>query len=562
MRHRSEKMKKSYFLSVILFCAVFLAQGQLFAGPQEKPLTKAESSDYNATSRYADVMDFIRVLQQGSLRLRVETMGVSAEGRDIPLLVIGDPVPSVPQDLVYDDRLVVYIQANIHAGEVEGKEAALMLARDLALGNDPSYLDKVVVLVAPIFNPDGNEKISPDNRRNQVGPEQGVGVRYNGLNLDLNRDGMKLESPEVRGLVKNVMMRWDPAVLLDSHTHNGSYHEEVVTWVWALNPNGDTSLIRYMSDQVRSAINKILMDKYDTLCIPHGDFMDFREPEKGWRPLGPQPRYLSNYFGLRNRLGILNENYPYADFKTRVMGAYHLFHALLEYCRDQSEEIKELIKEADNRTVQSGLAPTDEDQFGIEYDVRPIKDKITIHGYVMELYETEGGRRRIRRTDKTQTYTMPFFAEFFAAKSVQLPYGYLIPLPVPEVEAKLLQHGITVEKLTRPMSLKVESFQVTELNGQERPYQGHRLNSVAGEYAEEEKEFPAGTLFVSMAQPLGKLAAYLLEPESDDGFLVWNFFDRYLVPQWGRGQQEYPVYKLYAPTPLAKVVIGKKETEK
>ncbi len=555
---RGQIMKRICTVSLMSFCLLVVTSFFVFSSQQEKPLTKAEASGYTATSKYADVVDFIQKLQKQSLRLRMETMGVSAEGRKIPLLVIGNPVPFTPQDLAYDDRIIVYIQANIHAGEVEGKEAALMLARDLALSDNAPYLDEVIVLIAPIFNPDGNEKISPNNRQNQVGPEQGVGVRYNGLNLDLNRDGMKLESPEVSGLVKNVMLRWDPAVLLDSHTHNGSYHEEVVTWVWALNPNGDTSLIRYMSDSVRPAINTILKEKYNTLCIPHGDFMDFREPEKGWKPLGPQPRYLSNYFGLRNRLGILNENYPYADFKARVTGAYHLFHALLEYCHDHKEEIVRLIQEADKRTIQSGLTPTADDQFGVEYDVRPIKDKITIHGYVMESYQTDSGRRRIRRTEKTQTYTMPFFAEFFAKRSVKLPFGYLIPVPVPEVEAKLLQHGITVEKLTQSVKLTVESFKVTELKGQERPYQGHRLNSIKGEYSKVEKEFPEGTLFIPMAQPLGKVAAYLLEPESDDGFLVWNFFDRLLVPQWGRGQQVYPVYKLLKSTPLVKEIVRKK----
>jgi hypothetical protein len=551
----NKSLKICVFLLVLSIGLTYCSSVLAFSNQQEKPLTKAEASEYKATSLYADVMDFIQRLQKKSLRIRVETLGVSAEGRKIPLLIIGNPVPSSPQDLVYDDRMVVYIQANIHAGEVEGKEAALMLARDLTLSDNPSYLDEIVVLIAPIFNPDGNEKISPNNRRNQVGPEQGVGIRTNGLGLDLNRDGMKLESPEVLGLVQNVMLRWDPAVLLDSHTHNGSYHEEVVTWVWSLNPNGDTSLIRYMSDQVRPGINRILMEKYNTLCIPHGDFMDFREPEKGWRPLEPQPRYLSNYFGLRNRLGILNENYPYADFKTRVIGAYNLFHSLLEYCQGHKDEITRLIQEADTRMVQNGLEPGDESQFGVEYDVRPIKDKITVHGYVMEPYQTESGRMRVRRTEKTQTYTMPFFAEFFAKRSVKLPFGYLIPIPVPEVEAKLRQHGILVEKLTQPMKLAAESFKVTELKGQERPYQGHRLNSVKGEYAEEEMEFPAGTLFIPMAQSLGKVAAYLLEPESDDGLLVWNFFDRNLVPQWGRGQQVYPVYKLLQPTPLIKEIV-------
>jgi hypothetical protein len=239
------------------------------------------------------------------------------------------------------------------------------------------------------------------------------------------------------------------------------------------------------------------------------------------------------------------------------MGAYHLFHALLDYCSEQKDEIKELIRKADLKTVQRGLEPAEEDSFHVEYDVQPIKDKITVHGYEMERYETESGRMRTRRTDRTRTYTMPFFAEFFAKRSVRLPFGYLIAVPAPEAEAKLRQHGITVEKLTDPVKLTVQGFRVTELKGQERPYQGHRLNSVKGEYFEEEKEFPAGTLFIPMAQPLANIASYLLEPESDDGLLVWNFFDRYLVPQWGRGAgQVYPVYKLFKPTPLAKEVIS------
>ena len=540
---------------LLVFMFLIFAVSNTSPSQEDKPLTKAEASEYSATSLHRDVLDFIEQLQRQSLRMRVETLGTSAEGRIIPLLVIGDPVPSSPRDLAYDDRLVVYIQAGIHAGEVEGKEAALMLTRDLALAESPDYLKDIVLLVAPIFNPDGNERISPDNRRSQVGPEQGVGVRPNGLNMDLNRDGMKLESPEVTGLVQNVMLRWDPAVLLDSHTHNGSYHEEYVTWVWALNPNGDTSLIRYMSDFVRPEINRILLEKYKTLCIPHGDFMSIKEPEKGWRPLGPQPRYLSNYFGLRNRLGILNENYPYADFKTRVTGAYRLFHSLLEFCADNKDDIKDLLRKADEETINRGLAPTEKDEFAVEYDARPIKDKIQVRGYVMEQYQTESGRTRARRTDETRTYTMPFMAEFFAKRSVRLPFGYLIPDPAPEALEKLLQHGILVEKLSRPANLTVEGFRVTELKAQPRPYQGHRLNSATGEYFEEERDFPAGTLFIPMAQSLANVAAYLLEPESDDGLLVWNFFDRQLATQWGRGQQVCPVFKLYIPVPLVKETL-------
>ena len=540
--------------------AVFLiAGGFTLSKAEDKPLTVPEKTEFKETSLYEDVMDFVGELQEKSSLVRVEILGTSTEGRDIPLLIIGDPVPASPLDLNYDDRLVVYFQANIHAGEVEGKEAALMLARDILLNDDHPYLDKIVLLLAPIFNPDGNEKIDVNNRMNQVGPEKGVGVRHNGQNLDLNRDGLKLESPEVRGLVQNVMMRWDPAVLLDSHTHNGSYHEEVVTYIWSVNPNGDSSLIDFMSGTFMPEVNNILKEKYNTLCIPHGDFMSIEEPEKGWRSLGPEPRYISNYIGLRNRLGILNENYPYADFKTRVFSCHKLFHSILEFCCDHKEEIAHLIREVDQNTIKRGLDPGEEDVFITKYESKPTGQEVTIHGYEMEVLKSDRGWPRVRKTEVTKTYTMPLYANYGAQSSVRLPYGYLIPLPVPEVEKNLLIHGITVEKLTKPVQLEVETFVIEELKSMERAYQGHHLNSVKGKYVTETVEFPIDSLFIPLAQPLANVASYLLEPESDDGLLVWNFFDRYIVPQWGRGTLVCPVYKLTEPVNLAKETVKLKK---
>ena len=225
----------------VLIAALTAVWAAAPARGQERPLTVAEATQWKATSRYADVMKFIGDLQRLSPFVRVETLCTSAEGRLVPLLVVGKPLPALPAALTGDPRLVVYIQGNIHAGEVEGKEATLMLVRDILLEAEPPYLDKLVLLIAPIFNADGNERISPDNRRQQPGPEQGVGVRYNGQNLDLNRDAMKLETPEMRGLVRNVLVRWDPLLLVDCHTTDGSYHQEAVTYSWPLSPNGCTN---------------------------------------------------------------------------------------------------------------------------------------------------------------------------------------------------------------------------------------------------------------------------------------------------------------------------------
>ncbi|MDP6414033.1 MAG: M14 family metallopeptidase, partial [Gammaproteobacteria bacterium] len=516
-------LSDNFIKSTVVVLALLINQ---VCWASESPLTRAESSDYSATSRYADVMAFIHALQRQSDLLRVETLGISPEGNKIPLLVIGSPVPSSPTDLNHDDRVVVYFQANIHAGEVEGKEAALMLARSLALDQSPDILDRLVVLIAPIFNVDGNDKISPDNRPRQNGPAEGVGIRLNGRNQDLNRDGIKLESPEVRGLVQNVLNRWDPVFFLDAHTHNGSYHEEPVTWVWGLNPLGDLALFDFMENVAWPEIEKRMRKDFNTLTIPHGDFLDPREPGKGWIPLGPEPRYLSNYVGMRNRLAVLDEQYPYADFRVRVQGSYHLMISFLDLLHDQRDRIVMLITAADRQTIERGLNPSTEDVFIVKYGREALEHPVTIHGYELEV-KGEGRYASVRPTETRRTYpNVPYLAKYTPKQTVRFPRGYLISVSDAEIIDKLLQHGIVIERLVEPVRLPVEIFTVDKLTGSGRSTQGHYTSTVEGRTTLEERDFPAGTYLVRTAQPLANVAAYLLEPQSDDGLVFWNYFDR------------------------------------
>ena len=548
------KLRRLIILNSLILM-LFLSTLPTFSQTIPSLLTIAESSNYTATSRYTDVLEFIEALQQSSPYLRVETICTSTEGRDIPLLVIGNPVPASPQDLRYDDRGVMYIQANIHAGEVEGKEASLMLVRDILKDESLPFLDNLVLLVAPIFNADGNEKISTQNRTTQNGPSDGVGVRHNGMYLDLNRDAIKLESPEVRGLVKNVLNKWDPFLLIDCHTTNGSYHEEPVTYTWAFNPNGDNGIIDYMRNSFIPFIKKNMKDKFDVLSIPYGNFMDYKDPEKGWRTAGPQCRYITNYIGLRNRLSILNENYTYADFKTRVQGCYAFLHSVLEFCDAQKDEILTMVRDVDQKTISRGLAPSEADSFAVEYDLQAYDEKITILGYEMEVIPREGSWPRVKKTDVKRTYHVPYYCKYVPTRYVGFPCGYFIEASAKNVVKNLLKHGITVEKLDEPVEVKVESFTISEIESDERAYQGHHLNSVKCESTSEVRKFPEGTFYVSTAQRLGTLAAYLLEPESDDGLLVWNFFDQVIIPQWGRYYQGYPVHKAFFIPEIVKTTV-------
>jgi len=528
---------KKYLTFIWLFLLFLSASGQFGV------LTTAEKSNYTSTSTYDDVIRFISTLESSAL-LRIENFATTIEGKELPLLIIADPMPESPKDLTDDERIVVYLQANIHAGEVEGKEATQMLARDFLLNKYPEILEGVVLLICPILNADGNDKMDTTNRINQHGPVNGVGVRYNGQFLDLNRDAMKLETPEIRGVVQNIFNTWDPAITVDCHTTNGSYHEEPVTFTWMMNPNGNRALINYMRDDLMPEISETLLSKYSVENVFYGEFIDRLNIDKGWISYACEPRYLVNYVGVRNRLAILNENYVYADFKTRMNGCYHLLVSILEYAVSHKNEIKDMIAEVDQLTIERGLNPVATDSFAIEYRGEPTPEPVTIKAFEADTIPGVQGYWRFKQSDRKRTVTVPYIADYYPTKSVKFPYAFLITVPDPQLLDVLTTHGIEIEYLKEPGIFAVEEFQFENIQPSSRLFQGHYPNKIKGKAAVISKEFEEGTIVIRTAQPLGSLIAYLLEPLSDDGMLKWNFFDNYLVSQWGGRYYPYPVYKI------------------
>ena len=381
-------------------------------------------------------------MENSSDLLKVEWIAKTTEGRNIPLLIIANPMINEVEDLKLDHRIVVYIQANIHSGEVEGKEASQMLARYLLNNPQSDILKNCIVLINPILNADGNEKISIKNRTNQNGPFEGVGVRYNGQQLDLNRDAMKLESPEIRGLVKNVLNKYDPAILVDCHTTNGSYHEEPITFTWMNNPNGDRSLINFMRDDMMPAVHNTLFDNYNVENIFYGEFIDRMDLDKGWISYASEGRYVVNYVGVRNRLAILNENYVYADYETRVKGNYKLLLSILDYASENKQKIKTLLAKADERTIIRGLNPSITDSFAIEYDGYATPEKITIKAFEADTIPGARGYWRFKKSDRKRTVSVDYIADYYATKSIKFPYAYVLSIPDKKVIENLKNHGI------------------------------------------------------------------------------------------------------------------------
>ncbi len=500
-------------------------------------LTRAESSDFRATTRFTEVLEFLHLLDERGDTLRVEFFGETAEGRPLPLAILGNPAPASPDRIDRDKETVLFIQANIHAGEVAGKEASLMLMREIVNGSLGHLLENTVLLVAPIFNADGNERISKKNRPRQKGPAEGVGTRANAQNLDLNRDFMKAESPEVGAHLSGVLLRWDPDLLVDCHTTNGSLHTEPITYAWTHPPLSDRALRVFDRDVMLPWIAADTKARDDYTSIPYGFWADRRDRSKGWRSFGPQPRFSTNYWGLRNRHAILIEMYAYAPFETRVRACFSFLRSILEFSRVEGDAIRALVRAAEGRAGEGDLG-----LFHWRFEERPLDEPITVIGYE----PAEDRRSGPPASPEPRAYSIPCLANYLpVSKGRPLPErGYLLPRACTAVRDKLLQHGIRIEQVAEDRTATVGIFVIDEIVASKHPYQGHWIQTFKGKWISRDESIKAGTYFVPSAQPLGMLAACLLEPEFDDSLACWNFLDSYLIRNtFDSTIMPYPVWR-------------------
>lgn len=502
------------------------------------PQTRAERTSFEETSTYADVRAFLDALAQQTPGVRVEMFGKSEEGRDLPLVIVGDPPASAPPPR--SSRLpVVLVMANIHAGEVEGKEVALHVVRRLTLGDLQPLLPAAVWLFAPIYNADGNEKISLDNRVEQNGPIGGVGTRENAKGLDLNRDFMKLESSEARGLV-SLFTRWDPDVIVDLHTTNGSYHGYHLTYGPSFAPNTDPRIAGFTRDTLLPAVREAMQARHGFRTFDYGNFTtaDALDDElegfapgetrqKVWRTFDARPRFGTNYAGLRNRVAILSEAYSYLDFERRVKATEAFTEEIMRFVAAYGNAIRALTSRADAHWL-TGVGGREQ---GIASKLQALaKPMDVLVGAIGSKVNPRSGKTMRTMIESTAIPTsMTVYDRFVSAASRPVPVEYIVSASAnglhDVVERKLREHGIQVEKVGTASRKTVEQFVLTQVRHADRPFQGHRTTSIEGTFERREVDVPAGSLVVPTNQPLGRLVFYLLEPESDDGLTTWNFMD-------------------------------------
>jgi dipeptidyl aminopeptidase/acylaminoacyl peptidase len=515
----------------------------VFADPPEELLSVAERSNWTATARHEDVLTLCRKLDEASDLVVMGELGRSGEDRPIPMLIVADPPLSTPEEARRSGKLVVLLIGNIHAGEVEGKEALPMLVRDIVLA-DPeapprTLLRDLVLVVVPNYNPDGNENLGPvaQKRPGQNGPGggDGVGARENSKGLDLNRDYVKAEAPETRALLR-AFRRWDPQLFIDTHTTNGSHHRYTITYMGPTNPAGDPAILDFVRSKLLPGVGATLKERTGYESFFYGN-LEGRGPEgqySKWTTYPDLPRYGGPYVGLRNRLSVLSEAYSYAPYKDRVLATREFCRATLEFASANKDEIRRLTREAD------GAARKGVEKIHLRTEAKAFPDGVDVLGFVEEMREG-----RLTATEQATTHRVQLINDFAPTDSVTRARAYVYPRELTRITEMLQIHGVVVEELREDVDLDLEVYRIDTVTKAMRPFQGHDLLDVGVTAQTKTDRVKAGAMVVRTSQALGVLASYLLEPHAADGLTAWNFFDEHLAVGG-----DFPVARLVSDAPI------------
>jgi hypothetical protein len=508
--------------------------------------TWCEQSGFTKTPRYAETIEFCQRLSAVSPLVHYTTFGVSPQGRDLPLLILDREGLTSPEQIHSKGRLILMVQACIHPGEPEGKDAGLILFRDMAIyGKDTSLLRNVSIVFIPIFNVDGHERFGPYNRINQNGPEE-MGWRTTAQNLNLNRDYLKADAPEMQAWLR-LFHHWNPDFFIDTHTTDGADYQYVLTYSLETGPNTDRELGAFLASGYEPRFVAYMHSKGFPV-FPYVSFRRWHDPRSGLYS-SPAPAMLSHgYVAACNRPALLIETHMLKPYKPRVLSTLEAIRFTLHELNQNYRKYSEIIHRADDYTSSPAFRS---EPFFLGYNVsRNDSIMVKFAGVSYEVVKSElTGGNWFKYSGVPDTMLLPWFNRPEPRDPVWLPDYYVIPPEWSVIAERLQLHGVKMQSLERPLEYEVESYKLTNPKWRNVSFEGRIPMTATVEKMKEKRIFPAGSLLISMNQPQARLIALLLEPQSTESFAYWGFFNAILE------QKEYA--ETYVMEPLARQMLDK-----
>lgn len=501
---------------LVWICMLAAACGQ----PREEEwLTDFELSGGTETPRYDATINYIKRLEKASHMVHLVWFGVSPQGRKNPLVIVDKSGYTEPGKVRESGRAVVLIQACIHAGEPDGKDAGLMLIRDLVIHKKQvELLDDITLLFMPLFNVDGHERFGPYNRINQNGPKE-MGWRTTAQNLNLNRDYLKADAPEMRDWLK-VFNRWLPDLFIDCHVTDGADYQYVVTYAIDRSVNVAEPVRAWTRDNYLPQLEQS-MKASGYPIIPYVAPFNWGYLFSGLRGGIAPPRLSNGYGAVQNRPALLIETHMFKDYKTRVWGTYQMIRHSLEIVSRTKNDLIQANREADRITESLG-GKTLPLNFKLTDYYRTIDFAGFRHHYI---YSEFYGDSIIVWDSVPALLNLRYYDSSTVADSVVLPLAYLVPRSYASLIEVLRLHGAQVQELNEEQELEVGSYRLENVTFASGPYEGrfradYRLVPIT-----EKRKYHQGDYRIEMNQRCNRVIAHLLEPRSDDSFARWGFFN-------------------------------------
>ncbi len=494
-----------------LLVFVLLAACSTATRPHPVLVTAAETSRYLRTGRYDEAVRLCKDFARGYADVHCDTIGMTGEGRPIVALRIAKHA-GLP---------VIYVQAGIHAGEIEGKDAGFWFLRDVLDGKvAPGALDHVAVSFVPVMNPDGHERFGKNHRPNQRGPEE-MGSRTNDARQNLNRDYVKSDAPETQAVLR-LIQHDRPVLLVDLHTTDGAkFQHDISIIATPYAPRGDQldETARAMSHSIDARLTQL-----GHLPVEfYPSFVNEDDPLSGFAAGEGPPRFSHFYMAARSRLALLIETHSWRTYQERAQSTYHALQAVFEEATRSATTWRDVEAAAD--TADLALAGT---QVPLIWDNGPGHHEIEFRGYAFEKRSSEltGGVWLVYDESAPQVWKLPLYDEMIPKITVTAPRGgYIVDGGFAAAVALVLdRHGLAYEKLGAPASRAVEVFRATKATfGQ--PYEGRTRAEITGAWSTETRTLERGAIFIPTAQPGARLLLHLMDPSLPDSLAAWGMFN-------------------------------------